>query len=677
MGKRLARKPDFIIVGMMLFLLFISCFGVRVYGADDEGKITTLEELKTAIANNQEKIVLGADITLDDTIAVNYDCTIDGSGYTLTRANGFMGALLAVSNSGSSEKPKLVVNNLKIDGANLKSKSSAVYVEKNTSLEMNGVTIQNNKTNMTSWYYREDPYYCGGNGGAMYIETTSTVQLNNCTISGNYATGNGGGIYANRDYKDDFREITMTGCSIQKNESAGDEGGGGICIEGASNVDMTSCVIDENKAKNGGGALFYWCVDKSTNTGIVNLTDTVIRKNTATSGGGGMDITWSTVHLYGNTSLEYNKAKNGGACNSRNGGNEEDNIIYMHDTSSMSYNRATGDGGAIYQWEQLLVMYDQSCIHHNRANGNGGGVMAGNYGIQQEGGVIRDNYAGKSGGGVYNQSRTRSKFEAGMMYDNQAAKAGDDIYCGKDWETLYATQANRMYNDGDSQQLGTVSVQAIDGYHEISDEKISVPYYGWFIDVKPEASTRYKNIEESELVSEENDNIAFLTGGMRETGGKAIWYGVLLAYDANYTGSTEYQYDEQAYTPTSEATVLSNMFERDGYTFAGWNTKADGTGVSYAPNSRIVMDKSQVLYAQWEKETPEKKDTDNDDSSDNSSNNSKKHANSDDQVTENESEIPSTGDFGIDFWCTLAGLGVLALSGLLLARRKQEIHKRF
>ncbi|MDD6878096.1 MAG: S-layer homology domain-containing protein, partial [Clostridiaceae bacterium] len=106
-----------------------------------------------------------------------------------------------------------------------------------------------------------------------------------------------------------------------------------------------------------------------------------------------------------------------------------------------------------------------------------------------------------------------------------------------------------------------------------------------------------------ERVCEENENLDFLTGDMQNTGAKAIWYGLLLAYDANYEkadGSTDYQYDTQAYLPGNSAAVLANPFIRSGWRFTGWNTQADGSGDSYAPDSALTMNQSQVLYAQWE-----------------------------------------------------------------------------
>ena len=50
----------------------------------------------------------------------------------------------------------------------------------------------------------------------------------------------------------------------------------------------------------------------------------------------------------------------------------------------------------------------------------------------------------------------------------------------------------------------------------------------------------------------------------------------------------------------SAATDLSaNAFTRSGYTFAGWNTAADGSGTSYADGASFPFSANATLYAQW------------------------------------------------------------------------------
>lgn len=47
-------------------------------------------------------------------------------------------------------------------------------------------------------------------------------------------------------------------------------------------------------------------------------------------------------------------------------------------------------------------------------------------------------------------------------------------------------------------------------------------------------------------------------------------------------------------------TVPANGYTRTGYTFSSWNTKADGSGTSYAPGAKITPTASLTLYAQWQ-----------------------------------------------------------------------------
>ena len=48
------------------------------------------------------------------------------------------------------------------------------------------------------------------------------------------------------------------------------------------------------------------------------------------------------------------------------------------------------------------------------------------------------------------------------------------------------------------------------------------------------------------------------------------------------------------------ARLKYNLFERPGYAFVGWNTKADGTGTGYTDGQNISLTEDITLYAQWE-----------------------------------------------------------------------------
>ena len=48
------------------------------------------------------------------------------------------------------------------------------------------------------------------------------------------------------------------------------------------------------------------------------------------------------------------------------------------------------------------------------------------------------------------------------------------------------------------------------------------------------------------------------------------------------------------------ATLNANSFTRTGYTFTGWNTKADGSGTAYGDGASISPSSNMTLYAQWQ-----------------------------------------------------------------------------
>ncbi|RJX38721.1 hypothetical protein D3P09_14355 [Paenibacillus pinisoli] len=79
----------------------------------------------------------------------------------------------------------------------------------------------------------------------------------------------------------------------------------------------------------------------------------------------------------------------------------------------------------------------------------------------------------------------------------------------------------------------------------------------------------------------------------------------LITYTLNYNGNTSGSGTAPlggSYAPGAQVTVApQGTLEKAGYSFAGWNTKADGTGTAYAAGSTLTMGSANVtLYAQWE-----------------------------------------------------------------------------
>ncbi|QQE79989.1 cadherin-like beta sandwich domain-containing protein [Alicyclobacillus sp. SO9] len=78
--------------------------------------------------------------------------------------------------------------------------------------------------------------------------------------------------------------------------------------------------------------------------------------------------------------------------------------------------------------------------------------------------------------------------------------------------------------------------------------------------------------------------------------------GHTVTYNGNGSTSGTVPTDSNIYANGSLARVLGNAsnLTKTGYTFAGWNTKADGTGTGYATGSTLTIGTTNVmLYAQW------------------------------------------------------------------------------
>lgn len=99
------------------------------------------------------------------------------------------------------------------------------------------------------------------------------------------------------------------------------------------------------------------------------------------------------------------------------------------------------------------------------------------------------------------------------------------------------------------------------------------------------------------------------SGYVSSYAGQSSWYGnVTVAALASYTVT----YNANGGTGTTSAqtkwygealALRSNGFSRTGYTFAKWNTKADGSGTAYAAGASYTANAGVTLYAIWKANT--------------------------------------------------------------------------
>ncbi len=78
-----------------------------------------------------------------------------------------------------------------------------------------------------------------------------------------------------------------------------------------------------------------------------------------------------------------------------------------------------------------------------------------------------------------------------------------------------------------------------------------------------------------------------------------------VTYDDNTATSGSAPIDRTGYHFGYSATILDNTgaLVKDGYTFDGWNTRADGSGSSFFGGSSATITGDITLYAQWRQNT--------------------------------------------------------------------------
>ncbi len=79
----------------------------------------------------------------------------------------------------------------------------------------------------------------------------------------------------------------------------------------------------------------------------------------------------------------------------------------------------------------------------------------------------------------------------------------------------------------------------------------------------------------------------------------AQWIQSTFTVTFNGNGSTGGATANETFTLGSYQALTLNGFTRTGYTFSGWNTASNGSGISYSNQQTISITSSVTLYAQW------------------------------------------------------------------------------
>ena len=358
--------------GSILFaaavLLLVCVLAVGAVSAD-EVTVSNFDGLKNEIndASGNLTIILDNNVSISNTLTIdngkNITLRADGTDRTLSRDNSFTGNLFRVNSSGKLTITRSGNSNLTLDGMQISSANSLVYVDGgNFTLADGGILTNNTASN---------------NGGGVYVDNSGTLTMSGGEISKNKAN-NGGGVYV----KDGT--FTMSGGTITNHTV---NFGGGVHLNGGTFTMSGTAKISSNTADIGGGVNMY--------SGTFTMSGGEISGNTAGSRGGGVygtggtftmsggEISNNTAEWYGGGVFLNSKLTMSGGEISKNKAN----------------NKANGDGGGVYVNYDGEFEMSSGTISKNKASEGGGVYLNGK--LTMSGGTISDNGADTSGTGVY------------------------------------------------------------------------------------------------------------------------------------------------------------------------------------------------------------------------------------------------------------------------------------
>ncbi|WP_341301325.1 InlB B-repeat-containing protein [Lysinibacillus sp. FSL H8-0500] len=506
----------------------------------------------------------------------------------------------------------------------------------NTTAILDGVTITGGNAN-GSFSHRS--------GGGMLNENGSSPQLTNVIFDNNTANSYGGGMFNNGSSSPQLTDVTF-------DSNNANSYGGGMC-NWSSSPTLTDVTFDSNNANVYGGGMYNWSSSPT-------LTDVTFDSNTS-SYGGGMYNNGSSSPTLINVTFDSNTSSYGGGmyndgssptltnvifnsntANSNGGGmlNSSSsptltNVIFdrnnanmygggmLNSSSSptltnvtMSGNKGTyviygGDANSKIQNSIIVGNNGEPALHSNV-----GGTIGNSLLDVEENGEVVAKFSGEIQGETYtpeaifmdpNQqdyqlrikspaidrgqnilNRTQTDLAGNPRIQGSAIDLG--AYEANFYEVIYkengATVGDVPIGKMTYQQGETVTVQANSG----SLERTGYTFTGWNMQADGEGTSYTAN--DTFQVTANITLYAQWTANPTYT----------VTYNPNGATGGDIPEDTQRYEENTSVTVQGNSGNliKTGYTFAGWNTQADGQGDSYAENGTFTMGTSnQILYAKW------------------------------------------------------------------------------
>ena len=340
--------------------------------------VENLSQLQEALNTDETIAVVLNNIEINQTLQVakGNHTIVSLNNSVLSRADNFNGNMISLGFESvlnlNCDSDALTF--LTIDGRNIETSASAIFVEQNGTVNIfNKVRIINNKVVGANSNYTEDGKGNTSAGGAGIYNYNGVVNMHGGEISNNSSEKSGGAVY-------NYGIFNFYAGTI-KNNRAGASGGG---VYNIRVFNQDGGVIDGNVSGEYGGGVY----NASSFYAFYYLRNGNVTNNTSKYGGGAFNSSDGVVWVKGGLMSNNTATKNGGALYNKGTTFVVDGIL--------SNNKAKDSGGAIASKDGLVVV-SGGTLQNNEALTRGGAIYV--YGdkdvcaatIRITGGVIEEN----------------------------------------------------------------------------------------------------------------------------------------------------------------------------------------------------------------------------------------------------------------------------------------------
>lgn len=463
-----------------------------------------------------------------------------------------------------------------------KNAGGAIYINNNTKNNI----LKDNKYKSNSAYY----------GGAVHVAADATCTSSGETYVENSVNGGGGAFHSNGT-------STITLGTFKKNMSSV----GGGAIESAGITNISNSKLEENTADEGGAIHVCQVIDGTTITSKLTSTANDYISNAARKGGAIEVDTKSTVDSFNDNIQGCSATQIGGAFMSI-----ATLSIYGGTIGNETANTAGEKGGAVYHEGKVFNMSNDASIDKS----NDVYLTPGKYITVP--GILNKNFVARITPSDYTPGRTVVKNTYGVKGSTIEPKftltpktgfflkGGDtysvtdnaDVVISRNYPITYdcgkTPNPTGHFSDGTNLDDEDVKEWGVD--YELRTDKPTAKGYlfsGWNTEEDGSGDDYFPGDTYSE-----NEALYLY----------AQWTPIKYTVAYNGNGSTSGSMLTQTFTYGKSYNLAANGFVKSGYHFAGWNTKADGSGTSYADKQSVKNLASThgakiTLYAQWVKNT--------------------------------------------------------------------------